>query len=66
MDGGYQKLIIQDFGFHSLKSYYSMLGGESEYTNKDHYTAPEHLKAKGKVVKKPTHKGDIYSIGTII
>lgn len=59
----YQTVVIQDFGFHTLKTYCSML---TDYINKDHYTAPEFLIQKGKVIKKPSHKGDIYSLGMII
>lgn len=63
VDSMFNRLVIQDFGFSSLKAYCSML---SDYSNKDQYSAPEHLKQKGKVVKKSTHKGDVYSIGMLL
>lgn len=59
----FEKVLITDFGFHSLKAYCSML---IDYSNKDHYTAPELLTQKGKTIKKPTHKGDIYSLSFIL
>lgn len=63
IDEGFNKLIIQDFGFCSLKAYVSML---SDYSNKDQYTAPEQLKQKGKVVKKATHKSDVYAFAFLL
>lgn len=55
--------MIIDFGFHNLKTYCSML---TDYRNKDLYTALEFLKQKGKVIKKSTHAGDVYSLGMIL
>ena len=63
VDEGFNKLVIQDFGFCTLKAYVSML---SDYANKDHYTAPELLTQKGKVVKKASHKADVYAIAMLI
>lgn len=62
VDPGFNRLVIQDFGFTSLKAYVSML---SDYSNKDQYTSPEQLTQKGRVVKKPTHKADIYSVAML-
>jgi serine/threonine protein kinase len=63
VDTDLSRIVVQDFAFHSLRTYCSML---TDYVNKDHYTSPEHLVQKGKVIKKSSHKGDIYSLGMIL
>lgn len=59
----YSQILLTDFGFTSLRAYCSML---AEYTNKDQHTAPEFLVQKGRTVKKPTHKADIYALSLVI
>lgn len=56
-------MVITDIGMTTLKNYCSLL---TAYSNKDYFTPPEYLKQKGRVVKKPSHKGDVYSIGMVI
>lgn len=58
-----RQITITDWGFLSLKTYSSML---ADYGNKDRFTSPELLVVKGKAVKKPTHKADVYSLGFIL
>ena len=63
VDRDCRQITITDWGFLSLKSYSSML---ADYANKDRYTSPELLVVKGKAVKKPTHKADVYSLGFLL
>lgn len=63
VDHSFSSIVITDFGFHNLKTYCAML---TDYSNKDQYTAPELLKQKGRVIKKSTHAGDVYSLGMIL
>ncbi len=63
VDRDCKQICITDWGFLSLKTYSSML---ADYANKDRYTSPELLLVKGKAVKKPTHKADVYSLAFIL
>lgn len=63
VDRDCRQITITDWGFLSLKTYSSML---ADYVNKDRFTPPELLLVKGKAVKKPTHKADVYSLGFVL
>lgn len=54
---------ISDIGLTSLKKLMSLRFG---YSNKSHFTAPEHLKESSLIVKNPTSKSDIYSFAFIL
>lgn len=63
MSKNFANVVITDIGMTTLKNYCSLL---TAYSNKDYFTPPEFLKQKGRVVKKPTHKGDVYSLAMVI
>lgn len=54
---------ISDIGLQGLKKYMSLKHG---YSNKTHFTAPEHLNDKSTVVRSPTSKSDIYSFAFVV
>lgn len=56
-------IIVNSFGFDSLRKYLSLITG---YTNKNIYTAVEHLKDISKIILKPKKSADIYSFGIIL
>lgn len=60
-------LVVTDLGLHFLKKYIGMLtnGYPEEYSNKQAYSSPQILLAKGKVVQKCSEPDDIYSFGLI-
>lgn len=57
------QVIFTGLGLHSLKKYLSLITG---YTNKNIYTAIEHLKDKNNIILKPKKSADIYSFGIIL
>lgn len=61
-------LVVTDMGLHFLKKYVGMLtnGYPEEYSNKQAYSSPQILLAKGKVVLKCVESDDVYSFGLML